>query len=193
MIRQLRFLSFLLVASIALSAGRARGVLLLYEPFNYPVGYFLSATPIGAANTIASPIGYLAPNFNNWYGTAIDAGGYQTANDAEVVDYDIYISGLLKPNLNTNALLLGGTGHTNAPVPQLKYDGHSQSNEPQSYGRRRPVGRDEWHAAIDGHRRYGLLFDCAARSVYRRRSIQPAACCSVSISRSVRKRTIRRT
>jgi hypothetical protein len=112
MIRQLRFLTLLFVTVVALSTGRVYAVLLLYEPFNYPAGYFLSATTVGAANTTTSPIGNLAPNFNNWYGTGIDAGGYQTANDGEIVDYDLYVSGLAKPNLNTNALLLGGTGHT---------------------------------------------------------------------------------
>jgi hypothetical protein len=112
MIRQLWRLSYLLGIIAALSTGRAYAVLLVYEPFNYPQGYFLSATPVGAANTTTSPIGYLAPNFNNWYGTGIDAGGYQTANDAEISDFDMYIPGLAKPSLTTNSLLLGSTGHT---------------------------------------------------------------------------------
>jgi hypothetical protein len=65
------FSCFVFIVGVVLAVGRAHAVLLLYEPFNYPESYFLSATSVGAANTATSPIGYMAPNFNNWYGTAI--------------------------------------------------------------------------------------------------------------------------
>jgi hypothetical protein len=112
MIRHRWFSCLVLIFGVAWAAGRAHAVLLLYEPFNYPESNFLSATTVGAPNTTTSPIGYLAPNFNNWYGTGIDAGGYQTDNDGQIIDFDLYIPGLAKPDLNTNALLLGSTGHT---------------------------------------------------------------------------------
>lgn len=96
----------------ALCCSRSFAVLLLYEPFDYSESNFLSATTVGAANSTTSPIGYLAPNFNNWYGTGIDAGGYQIANDAQVVSTDLTVPGLAKPSSTTKALNLGGTGYT---------------------------------------------------------------------------------
>ncbi len=97
---------------VASTTAQAQAVLLLYEPFDYPVSNFLSATTIGAANTTTSPIGYLAPNFNNWYGTGIDAGGYQVANDGQIISADLTVPGLEKPSPSTRSLSLGGTGHT---------------------------------------------------------------------------------
>src|SRR5262245_39192832 len=85
---------------------------LLYEPFDYAESNFLSATTVGAANTTTSPIGYLAPNFNNWYGTGIDAGGYQVANDGQIISGDLVVPGLYKTSGTTKSLTLGGTGHT---------------------------------------------------------------------------------
>lgn len=90
----------------------AQAVLLLYEPFDYAESNFLSATAVGTLNSATSPIGYIAPNFNNWYGTGIDSGGYQTANDGQVINSDLTVAGLAKPSSTTKALNLGGTGHT---------------------------------------------------------------------------------
>ncbi|MCC7083545.1 MAG: hypothetical protein IT427_00895 [Pirellulales bacterium] len=86
--------------------------LLLYEPFDYAESNFLSATAVGTPNSTTSPIGYRAPNYNNWYGAGIDAGGYQIANDGQVINADLTVPGLAKPSSTTKALTLGNTGHT---------------------------------------------------------------------------------
>ncbi len=99
-----------LVSTVCCS--RSFAVLLLYEPFDYTESNFLSATTVGAPNSTTSPIGYLAPNSNNWYGTGIDTGGYQVANDAQVLSADLTVPGLAKPSSTTKALNLGGTGYT---------------------------------------------------------------------------------
>ena len=101
-----------LTIAVAMTSIQARAVVLLYEPFDYPESNFLSATTVGAPNTTTSPIGYLAPSFNNWYGTGIDTGGYQVANDGQIISSDLTVPGLAKPNPSTRSLTLGGTGHT---------------------------------------------------------------------------------
>jgi hypothetical protein len=111
MIRQLWLARIALMAGVVFSTSNAQAVLLVYEPFNYPEGNFLAATTVGAANTTTSPVGYLAPSFNNWYGTGIDAGGYQTANDGQIIATDLAVPGLAKPSA-TKSLTLGGMGHT---------------------------------------------------------------------------------
>jgi hypothetical protein len=91
----------------------ARGALILYEPFDYPEDRFLAATaPNAGPNSTTSPIGYLAPNFNNWYGTGIAAAtNYLVTNDAQVTATDLTVAGLYKPNA-TRSVSMGGTGHT---------------------------------------------------------------------------------
>ena len=75
MIRRLLLSRIAFTLAIALAAAETQAVLLLYEPFDYAESNFLSATAVGAPNTTTSPIGNLAPNFNNWYGPGINAGG----------------------------------------------------------------------------------------------------------------------
>jgi hypothetical protein len=104
------------VVAIALAmslASQASAALLLYEPFDYPEDRFLLATTPGAGpNSTTSPIGHLAPNNNNWYGTGIAAAtNYQVANDGQVTSVDLTVPGLYKPNA-TKSLSLGTTGHT---------------------------------------------------------------------------------
>ena len=112
MIRHQLLSRVILTVVIACATARAQAVSLLYEPFDYPQSNFLSATTVGAVNTTTSPIGYLAPNFNNWYGTGIDTGGYQVANDGQIISADLTVPGLAKPSPSTRSLSLGGTGHT---------------------------------------------------------------------------------
>lgn len=107
-----RSISGLILFFATLTCKQSFAVLLLYEPFDYAESNFLSATTVGTPNSTTSPIGYLAPNFNNWYGTAIDAGGYQVANDSQVINADLTIPGLAKPSATTKALNLGGTGYS---------------------------------------------------------------------------------
>lgn len=104
-----RVLLFIVIASVSVPA---QAVVLLYEPFDYTESNFLSATTVGATNNSTSPIGYLAPNFNNWYGTGIDTGGYQVANDGQIINTDLSVPGLAKPNPSTRSLTLGNMGHT---------------------------------------------------------------------------------
>jgi hypothetical protein len=87
--------------------------MILYEPFDYPQDRFLLATAPGAGpNSTTSPIGHLAPNNNNWYGTGIAAAtNYQVANDGQVTATDLAVPGLYKPG-STRSLTLGTTGHT---------------------------------------------------------------------------------
>jgi hypothetical protein len=97
-------------------ATQASAALILYEPFDYPEDRFLLATAPGAGpNSTTSPIGHLAPNNNNWYGTGIAAAtNYQVANDGQVTNTDLNVGGiprLYHPNV-TRSLTLGGTGHT---------------------------------------------------------------------------------
>ena len=111
MIRR-RFNGLLLMAGLLLFAQPATGALILYEPFDYAESNFLSATTVGTTNSTTSPIGYLAPNNNNWYGTGIAAAtGYQVANDGQVTSTDLTVAGLAKPS-STRSLTLGATGHT---------------------------------------------------------------------------------
>ena len=67
-----------LTTGFFLCACHVQAVTLLYEPFAYDAGNFLSATIVGAPTSTTSPIGFLAPNFNNWYGTGI-TGTYQVS------------------------------------------------------------------------------------------------------------------
>jgi hypothetical protein len=102
------------VATLGIMLSRdATAALILYEPFNYPEDRFLAATAPGAGpNSTTSPIGYLAPNNNNWYGTGIAAAtNYLVANDATVTSDDLVVPGLLKPSA-TKSVSMGGTGHT---------------------------------------------------------------------------------
>jgi hypothetical protein len=110
--KQLGFVSALLIGGIFL-AGVANAGLVLYEPFDYPQDRFLLPTAPGAGpNSTTSPIGHLAPNNNNWYGTGIAAAtNYQVVNDGQVTAADLTVPGLLKPNA-TRSLTLGTTGHT---------------------------------------------------------------------------------
>lgn len=91
----------------------ARASLILYEPFDYAEDRFLAATaPNAGPNSTTSPIGYLAPNFNNWYGAGIAAAtNYLVANDALVTSTDLTVAGLYKPNV-TRSVSMGATGHT---------------------------------------------------------------------------------
>lgn len=108
---RLRCGSFVLGIGLMILAAQAEGALILYEPFDYPESNFLIG-PNTATNTTTSPIGYLAPNNNNWYGTGIPAAtGYLAANDGQVISTDLTIPGLAKPS-STRSLTLGGTGHT---------------------------------------------------------------------------------
>lgn len=96
---------------IFLFVARVNGALIVYEPFNYATGNFLVG-PNTATNTTTSPIGYLAPNSNNWYGAGIAAAtGYTTANDAQVTSTDLTVAGLAKPG-TSNSVSMGGTGFT---------------------------------------------------------------------------------
>jgi hypothetical protein len=90
--------------------GYSNAAVILYEPFDYAESDFLSATPLGTPNSTTSPIGYLAPNFNNWYGTGL-TGNYASANDGQVTSTDLSVPGLAKPSA-TRSLSLGSTGHT---------------------------------------------------------------------------------
>lgn len=119
--RLLRGLVFLFVV---VCCSQTFAVTLLYEPFDYAESNFLSATAVGTPNSTTSPVGYLAPNFNNWYGTAIDTGGYQVANDGQVIAADLTVPGLAKPSATTKALNLGGTGYTF----RLSLNSSSQAN-----------------------------------------------------------------
>ena len=111
------FTGVVLVAAAAAGVGgtarQASAVLALYEPFNYPEDRFLLATAPGAGpNSTTSPIGHLAPNNNNWYGTGIAAAtNYQVANDAQVTSADLSVAGLYKPGV-TRSVSMGSTGHT---------------------------------------------------------------------------------
>ena len=113
MSRRIQFCAMLAMVYLTLGLSQALAALLLYEPFDYPTGDFLSATTIGTENSTTRPIGYLAPNNNNWYGTGIAAGlgGYQSVNDSPITNNDLTVSGLAKPN-STRALSMGGTGYT---------------------------------------------------------------------------------
>ena len=72
----------------------------------------MATTPGAGPNNTTSPIGHLAPNNNNWYGTGIAAAtNYQVANDGQVTAADLTVTGLHKPNF-TRSLTLGTTGHT---------------------------------------------------------------------------------
>jgi hypothetical protein len=111
-----RLTSALAVALATLLLNQASAALILYEPFDYPADRFLAATAPGAGpNSTTSPIGYLAPNNNNWYGTGIAAAtNYLVANDGQVTNVDLNVGGiprLYHPNV-TRSLTLGGTGHT---------------------------------------------------------------------------------
>jgi hypothetical protein len=109
---KVRFGGVLFSIGMLFLATPANGGLILYEPFDYTESNFLSATTVGATNSTTSPIGYLAPNNNNWYGTGIAAAtGYQVANDGQVTSADLTVSGLAKPG-STRSLTLGATGHT---------------------------------------------------------------------------------
>lgn len=107
---------FLFRAAFALIVGlmglEAQAVVLLYEPFDYPVNNFLSATTVGTPSSATSPIGNLAPNFNNWYGTGSSAANYQVANDGQITAADLTVPGLAKPSSTTHSLTLGSDGHT---------------------------------------------------------------------------------
>jgi hypothetical protein len=107
-----QLLSGALAVMLAMPASAAT---ILYEPFDYPTGPFLQNTTIGATNNAGSPEGYLAPNFNNWYGNGINntqsPSGYQTSHDGQVTSADLTVPGLYKPN-TTNSLSLGGQGYT---------------------------------------------------------------------------------
>src|SRR5687768_1605546 len=111
--RKLLASAVLISAGVGGTAREASAVLALYEPFNYPEDRFLLATAPGAGpNSTTSPIGHLAPNNNNWYGTGIAAAtNYQIANDAQVTSADLTVPGLLKPGV-TRSISLGSTGHT---------------------------------------------------------------------------------
>jgi hypothetical protein len=111
MIKHVRFMLFV-IGLFVLFGSPTWAAMILYEPFDYPESNFLSATAVGTTNSTTSPIGYLAPNNNNWYGTGIAAAtGYQVANDGQVTSTDLTVPGLLKPN-STRSLTLGTTGHT---------------------------------------------------------------------------------
>jgi hypothetical protein len=112
MTKQLGFFSAILSLGL-LALNPVNAALILYEPFDYPEDRFLLATTPGAGpNSTTSPIGHLAPNNNNWYGTAIGAAtNYQVTNDGQVTGTDLTIPGLYKPN-TTRSLTVGGTGHT---------------------------------------------------------------------------------
>jgi hypothetical protein len=113
MIRQSFVAIGALILGIVIATPSAFAVRLLYEPFDYTAGNFLAATPVNTPNSTTSPIGYLAPNFNNWYGTATGPVGYQTANDGQIIAGDLTIPGLSKPVSPTpQSLTLGGTGYT---------------------------------------------------------------------------------
>ena len=113
MVRHVRVSALLAVALVLASALSASATLILYEPFDYPADRFLANTTPGAGpNNANSPIGYLAPNNNNWYGTGIAAAtNYQVANDGQVTTTDLTVPGLAKPAA-TRSLTLGTTGHT---------------------------------------------------------------------------------
>jgi hypothetical protein len=99
--------------AVLIVAAQADGAMILYEPFDYPQDRFLLATAPGAGpNSTTSPIGHLAPNNNNWYGTGIAAAtNYLVANDGQVTAEDLTVTGLYKPSA-TRSLDLGSTGHT---------------------------------------------------------------------------------
>jgi len=99
-----------LIAGYFLCVCHVQAVSLLYEPFNYAESNFLSATPVNTPTSPTSPIGYLAPNFNNWYGTGVFAS-YQTANDGQVTNTDLTYAGLVHTS-STRSLTVGGAGHT---------------------------------------------------------------------------------
>src|SRR5688572_13256554 len=111
--RKLLASAVLISAGVGGTAREASAVLALYEPFDYPEDRFLLATAPGAGpNSTTSPIGHLAPNNNNWYGTGIAAAtNYLVANDGQVTSTDLTVPGLYKPN-TTRSLTLGTTGHT---------------------------------------------------------------------------------
>lgn len=111
MIRRLFVSSIAFALVIASMATESQAVLLLYEPFDYPANNFLSATAVGTPNSTTSPIGNLAPNFNNWYGTGQFAT-YQTANDGQITATDLTVPGLAKPSSTTRSLTLGNDGQT---------------------------------------------------------------------------------
>jgi hypothetical protein len=114
MAKQLGFAGAVFCLSVlAISGGAANATLILYEPFDYPEDRFLLPTAPGTGpNSTTSPIGHLAPNNNNWYGTGIAAAtNYLVANDGQVTAADLTVPGLFKPN-TTRSLELGTTGHT---------------------------------------------------------------------------------
>lgn len=93
----------------------ATAALIVYEPFDYSPGPFLVGGVVGQNNNANSPIGHLAPNFNNWYGNGIgnglDPSGYQTSHDGQVTSADLSVPGLYKPS-STKSLSMGGQGYT---------------------------------------------------------------------------------
>lgn len=112
-----------IAASSALigSAQPTRAALALYEPFNYTVNDMVngSLTPnTGLAGVDGqpltaptSPVGYTAPNGNQWFSTSYSAhsGSYNRANDALVNANDLTVAGLAHQS-GTNAVNFGGAG-----------------------------------------------------------------------------------
>jgi hypothetical protein len=108
-----RFLALLAVTLGTSFVSQASAALILYEPFDYPQDRFLLPTAINAGpNSTTSPIGHLAPNNNNWFGTGIAAAtNYQVANDGQVTAADLTVPYLYKPD-STRSVTVGSTGHT---------------------------------------------------------------------------------
>jgi len=101
--------------ALTATTAQAWAALILYEPFDYAEDRFLAPTSVPPPivnNSTTYPAGYLAPNYNTWYGTGIAAAtGYLVANDAQVTSTDLVVPGLYKPG-TSRSVSMGGTGYT---------------------------------------------------------------------------------
>ncbi|MEO6434320.1 MAG: PEP-CTERM sorting domain-containing protein [Tepidisphaeraceae bacterium] len=113
MSKQTRRIATLASVSLAASAATqtSRAALALYEPFNYTVATGLAGVNGQALTATGSPVGYTAPNGNQWFSASYSAHTttYNQANDALVNANDLTVAGLDKPG-TSNAVNFGGAG-----------------------------------------------------------------------------------
>src|SRR6476620_9121488 len=97
-------LVFLLGTSLCL---RSRATLVLYEPFNYPVGDTLDG--IDGASIVSG--GKTAPNGNKWYPSGYSTqANYNAFDGTQVVGLNLGVAGLKEPV--GNAVWYGGGGYS---------------------------------------------------------------------------------